>query len=123
MSLRRKAAAKRDATVPMINVAFLLLVFFMMVAVIAPPDPLDVLLPEAAFDSLEPPSEVLLIDGDGTLARGSLRDEAVFEGLDGKTLSIRADGRLDAAFVARVVARLTAEGVVSIDLVTVPRLE
>ena len=37
----------------MINVAFLLLIFFLMVAVIAPPDPFAVALPEADAESFK----------------------------------------------------------------------
>ena len=44
---RRPARPARENIVPMINVVFLLLVFFVMTAQIAPPDPFDIAPPEA----------------------------------------------------------------------------
>ncbi|MBL4543543.1 MAG: biopolymer transporter ExbD, partial [Rhodobacteraceae bacterium] len=44
----------REPVVPMINVVFLLLIFFLMAAVIAPPEPFGVTLPRAAAD--DPPA-------------------------------------------------------------------
>lgn len=112
---------RQDSVVPMINVAFLLLVFFLMTAVIVPPEPLDVSPPEASSDANDMARDVLVITAEGELARGALWGEAVFEGLGDGALHVRADAGLKGADLARILARLSEKGVTEIELVTVPR--
>lgn len=121
MDLRREPRQRRESIVPMINVAFLLLVFFMMVAVIAPPDPIAVEQPVSSFDDLVHPTEVLVIGPNGGLMRGSLEGDAVFDNLSRHAVTIRADARLDASVLAQVVSRLADAGVTTISLATLPR--
>lgn len=110
-----------DSVVPMINVAFLLLIFFLMTAVIAPPDPVDVTPPAADGESADPREGTLFVLADGVLVLGSLRGEAVFGALPEGRLRIRADAGLEGAELARLLARLARSGIAEIDLVTVPR--
>ena len=105
----------------MINVAFLLLVFFLMTAVIVPPEPLEVAPPEASTEPDDVAQNVLVITAEGALALGQLRGEAVFEGLGDSTLRVRADAGLEGADLARILARLSEKGVTEVELVTVPR--
>lgn len=121
MNLPRTRRAPRDSIVPMINVAFLLLVFFLMVAVFAPPDPLDATPPESGAGTEPPAFETLVVSGTGELAFGSLRGEDVFGALSAGPLQLRADASLEAADLARLVRRLAEIGVSPIELVTVPR--
>ena len=119
---------RAEAIVPMINVVFLLLIFFLMTATIAPPDPLDVVPPEAGADPANPTERVLHLGAEGAMAYGTERGEAALAaaiagGAAGQDspLTIRADGRLDGAVLARLLARLAAADVTDVQLVTVAR--
>lgn len=108
--------------VPMINVVFLLLIFFLMSAQIAPPDPFEVSPPASQADT--PP------DAPGTLyvsARGGLS----FDGMTGEAaitaaahsgsesaLILRVDANLPAADLAALVTRLRSAGAGDLALVT-----
>lgn len=108
--------------VPMINVVFLLLIFFLMTAEIAPPDPFEIDPPTAEAEIAERGDETLYIDAEGRLAFGEFRDEAVFEALstrDGGTpLRIRADAALPATALAAILPRLAEAGQSEVRLIT-----
>ena len=114
---RRRRPAEN--IVPMINVVFLLLIFFLMTAQIAPPDPFAVTVPLSdAGDPAQGPA-VLYVSAAGDLALGPARGEAVFAALDPATpLLIRADSALPAADLARLLPRLAATGLTEVALVT-----
>lgn len=119
----RPARAARENIVPMINVVFLLLIFFLMSAQIAPPEPFEISPP--ATGGQPPPGTAratLYIAADGRLAYGAARGEAVFVALrdrDGNTpLPIRADAALPAGDLARLLPRLAAAGVTEAALIT-----
>ena len=122
------AEPRAEAIVPMINVVFLLLIFFLMTATIAPPDPLDVVPPEAGADPADPTERVLHLGAEGAMAYGADRGEAALAAAiaggaagQGAGLTIRADGRLEGAVLARLLTRLAAAGVGDVQLVTVAR--
>lgn len=119
--LSRTTRSARDSIVPMINVAFLLLVFFLMTAVIAPPDPFEISPPRANSDDAEKMTDTLHISAGGELAMGQVRGESVFSALPQGPLRIHADARLDGALLAQVIDRMANAGVSSVELVTVPR--
>ena len=121
IQLARNKRSRQDSVVPMINVAFLLLVFFLMTAVIVPPEPLEVTPPEAAAEAGDVLPDVLVVTAEGTFALGPHRGEAVFAALPEGPLRIRADAGLDGAELARLVGQLSEHGVTSVELVTVPR--
>ena len=124
ISVAHRRRAPAEALVPMINVVFLLLIFFLMSATIAPPDPFDVTLPAAATqDSADTSGPVVLhVSADGELAYDDLRGDAAFAALmsagDGRpaTVVLRADEGLDGAVFAGILARLAAAGVGDVDL-------
>lgn len=117
-----RPARPRENVVPMINVVFLLLIFFLMTAVIAPPEPFGVALPRAAGGDTPAPGATLFVGPDGALAYGQARGAAVFDALAGHdgVLEIRADAALPAEELARLLPRLASAGVADIALVTVP---
>ncbi len=103
----------------MINVVFLLLIFFLMTAQIAPPVPLDVALPRATGDE-DSGQAALYISADGEIAFEAARgDAAVMQAAksDGP-LRLHADASLPAATLARVLAQLSTLGATRIELVT-----
>jgi biopolymer transport protein ExbD len=118
---RRRRAP--EPIVPMINVVFLLLIFFLMSAQIAPPDPFALTLPESADGSRAEPADTLYMDAEGTLAFNEARGEAVLDALAARAapdaaLLIRADAGLEARALARLLPQLAARGIAEVEIVT-----
>ncbi|MEP2758630.1 MAG: biopolymer transporter ExbD [Hyphomicrobiales bacterium] len=111
-----------ESIVPMINVVFLLLVFFLMTAHIAPPDPFEVVRPVAS-EAMEPETKVSLYVGhEGALQYEDHKGEAVYSELAGiaetePVLQIRIDAKLDGDVLAQVMKKLTAAGLSRIEVV------
>lgn len=117
---RRRPA---EPIVPMINVVFLLLIFFLMSARIDPPAPFDVTLPDSASGAPAAPADTLYMDADGRLAFNAARGAAVAAALadratPGAPLQIRADAGLEAAALARLLPDLAARGIADIAIRT-----
>jgi biopolymer transport protein ExbD len=137
---RRRAA---ENLLPMINVVFLLLVFFLITAKLAPPDPLPVTLPAAAAgqDAEGAAEPALYLGADGGLATltpaGALSHASDAEAmaalaqgraalcarldcaLEPPVLILRADAAAPAARLAELLPGLAAAGFAAVDLVTV----
>ncbi|MFP4275350.1 MAG: ExbD/TolR family protein [Paracoccaceae bacterium] len=118
---RRKA----EAIVPMINVVFLLLIFFLMTAQIAPPAPFDVTPPDARAERLAEGKDTLFVAADGRIAHDGEEGEAALERLarreEDTPLTIRADSALPATDLARLMTRLRALGIEDTEIVLRPR--
>jgi biopolymer transport protein ExbD len=111
-----------ESVVPMINVVFLLLIFFLMTATIAPPDPFATVPPEAAASVAADSGNVLHVSADGAVAFGELRGEAALAAAaEEVSVTIRADARLATTELAGILARLAGAGVADVSLVTVRR--
>ena len=129
-----------ETIVPMINVVFLLLIFFLMTAQIAPPDPFDVAPPEVVGDN--PPAEgefTLHLGPGGTLAFGAAEGEAaalaaLAEALEAHcavggcpdtapppTLVLRADAGVLGARLAALMPKLGRAGFSEVRLVAVAK--
>ena len=117
----RPRRASREPVVPMINVVFLLLIFFLMTAQIVPPAPFDLTLPTAEGEE-DGGQNALFINAMGEIAFGEARGEAALSEAvaqtEDTTLRIQADAALDAARLARVLAQLSALGATRIEIVT-----
>ena len=115
----------RESVVPMINVVFLLLIFFLMTAQITPPEPFEVNPPESSVETPADGQDILYISAQGVLALGDLRGEAVLDGLpvlgEAEALMIRADRAVEAEQIAGLLPKLAARGVRRIKLVSVVR--
>lgn len=113
----------REAILPMINVVFLLLIFFLMTAQIAPAPPFELTPPEAAPAQTDAPLRTLWLGANGRIVHDDLSGDAALAALgavDGPVL-IRADAGLPAADLARLMRQLTALGVNELRLATVSR--
>ncbi len=112
---------RREPVVPMINVVFLLLIFFVMTAQIVPPAPFDLDLPSAdgADDTGTAP---LYISADGMIAFNDLRGEAALAAAVAQSkdaaLRIHVDAALSGQSLAKTLATLTQLGATEIALVT-----
>jgi len=109
---RRRSA---ENIVPMINVVFLLLIFFLMSAQITPPDPLDITLARSTTTDTNPEPDTLFVAADGQLAYdGALGDNAltlIAMRAQKGPLTIRADAALPATELAALLKKLGAAGV------------
>jgi len=127
-----------QSIVPMINVVFLLLIFFLMTAQIAPPDPIEVQPPSVSQPGGVAEGEfTLYLGADGALAfRDVTGDEAAIAALQAAKdaycasggcsdnvppppVILRADAELPGATLARLMPRLAQAGFADIQLVTV----
>lgn len=120
--IRRKPS---EPFVPMINVVFLLLIFFLMTAQIAPPEPFDLEPPETASGA-EPGGEAVLhLSPEGIFAFAEMRGEeavaAAFDAAGDTPLKLRADAGMEAATLASALARLSSAGIAEVELVTMAR--
>jgi biopolymer transport protein ExbD len=118
--------SRPENIVPMINVVFLLLIFFLMTAQIAPPDLFEVSLPLADSEVSANQGDILLLNADGLPGFAGHQGEDVFQALARREsrdtpLLIRADAAMSARRLAIIMARLTALGVTDIELMTEPR--
>ena len=115
--------------VPMINFAFLLLIFFMLAGTLAPAQkiPLDPPRSSAAAP-VDPAGDVLTIAADGRMGLGD--DPLTETGLPARIaqwrqqhphqgLRIKADAATDSANVIRIMQLLRASGIEQISLLTV----
>ena len=106
---------RSEPIVPMINVVFLLLIFFLMSAQITPPDPFDMTPPQSAADNDLRSNDTLYLSEDGGLWYEGLEDEAVWNALsvraDDTPLRIKADQAMPARVLADVLPKLAANGV------------
>lgn len=126
------ARAARDIDmVPMINFAFLLLIFVILSGVIAAPDLLPVQPPRSAAQAaLDPTPDTVVVDASGRIAFGGavvepdelLRRVQVWASTAGdRALIVKADAGADAQRVVVVLEVLRAAGVARASLMTVQR--
>jgi biopolymer transport protein ExbD len=128
MNFSTPPKGKSDASIiPMINVVFLLLIFFLMTSQISPPDPFDVDLPRTGAD-LHDPSGVLTIhvSKEGMLQVDDQTDDDAWLRLsnqvDAKTrLKIRVDAGLQADEFARILSRLAKEKMATIEILAMEK--
>ena len=116
---------------PMINVVFLLLIFFMVAGTIEPPLPIETTPPDSTQIQELSALRTLHIAADGTMALGAesvsldslsdaLRIETEISPNDGPpaSLAVRADGNLVLEQLQPVLDLLREAGVTQIELVT-----
>ena len=119
---RRPRKSRPESIVPMINVVFLLLIFFLMTAQIAPPEPFDVALPAAETDAPSDGATVLYLSATGDLAyRDHIGPEAVARvanDAEDTPVELRADASVEGTAVARLLRDLAQAGVREVTLVT-----
>ena len=108
------------AVVPMINVAFLLLIFFLMTAVIEPVEEHAVTLPQSTSGG-DAEGVTLWMDSSGTIFRDGSSGPAALEGLRGQVVRLRVDASLPAGDLAQLLSRLAQAGAISADIVTISR--
>lgn len=117
---------------PMINVVFLLLIFFLISARLTPPEPFAVTPPEAQTEAEAMGDFVLYLAADGRLGYRETTDDAALQAItvaretycaegdctaEPPRLTLRADTALPAAELARLLPELAGLGFAQIELV------
>ena len=122
---RPRPRKPRETVVPMINVVFLLLIFFLMTARLAPPDPVEVTLPEAAGMPAETRGESLYVDAEGVVYFAGAEGEGALAVLaareDAGPLTLRVDAGLAAERLAALMPQLAGAGINRLDIAVVSR--
>ena len=111
---------------PLINVVFLLLIFFILSGRLASVDPFRTEPPRSASEGLTQERHmVVFVGADGRLALdGTIMDETALSGAvarqgPSRTVHLKADGRAGAVRVVAVMELLRSAGVEKLDLLTV----
>lgn len=123
-----RSTTRPEPIVPMINVVFLLLVFFLMSATLSVPEPVETRLPEAeGAGPAEGGMISLFLGRDGVAAFGAERGEAALKaalamhrGEGAGPLHLRADEGAPAEALTTLIAALAAAGVDELALITLP---
>ena len=121
----RHRARPDDPALPLINIAFLLLVFFLLAGSLVPPSPFALADLELAQAEPGPAGfDGLAVARDGRLAyRGNLvgRDEITAELFVDQQgpLSVQVDAGADAQFVVDLLRRLARAGITDVQLIGV----
>ena len=111
---------RRDTTIALINIVFLMLIFFLIAGSVAPPLDSDLSLVDTAdLEGREPP-DALVLNRDGALSfRGAATDpESYMAAHAGEPVRIVPDRDLPAARLIEVTGALRRNGAPSVFLVT-----
>lgn len=116
---------KRDSTIPLINVVFLMLIFFLIAGTIAPPLDPDLNLVDTSELEGRVPPDALVLHKDGTLSfRGATTDPATFMADHGsEPVRIIPDRNASGSRLIEVTGALRRHGAPSVFLVTEQALE
>lgn len=110
-----------EAILPMINVVFLLLIFFLMTAQIAPRAPFAVTPPDAPSQGAPEGDGILFAGADGALFYNGLQGEPLWaelaEHAPDTPLILRADEAFGGVQFAALLTRLGAMGITTVELV------
>jgi biopolymer transport protein ExbD len=116
---------RTESIVPMINVVFLLLIFFLMTSTLSKPEPFDVTPPEASKAEAAETAPILYLGKDGTLGFEDQTGEAAVTkfatSAGGANVTpapqLRADADVPATRVAAVLKALAAAGLSNVSVV------
>lgn len=125
MIRRPRIGRKRDSTITLINVVFLMLIFFLIAGTVAPPLDSNLQLVETSgLEGREPP-DALVLHQDGRLSfRGGVTDPQTYMADHGaKPVRIVPDRAVPGARLIEVTGALRRLGASGVFLVTVRSLE
>jgi biopolymer transport protein ExbD len=122
----KRPRSTEENVLPLINIVFLLLIFFMLAGVLAQNPPFELTAPDTAETehSAQLQRQVLAVAADGRLAFAGEpieRDglgEALADWPDDKPLQIRADSSIKAESLTGLFTALRRAGISEVDLLT-----
>lgn len=111
-----------ESIVPMINVVFLLLIFFLMTSQLTPPEPFEVIPPKADMDTEAEAGPVLFVGAEGRISFEGLGGEQALAALADRSgersvVLMRADAGLEAKTLAAILRDLSKAGLSRVELV------
>ncbi len=115
-----RKSRRRDSTIPLINVVFLMLIFFLIAGTVAPPlDPELKLVDTSELEGRDPP-DALVLNADGALSyRGEQTDpEAYMARHEDGPVRIVPDRNVSGQRLIEVTGALRRHGAPSVFLVT-----
>ncbi|MEX0693413.1 MAG: biopolymer transporter ExbD [Rhodospirillales bacterium] len=127
---RRRPSDEDQRILPLINVVFLLLIFFMVAGQLSKTDRIRIDPPvsDSKKEAAEPPLQILIAP-DGRIVLGG--EDIALDALSGKlrqmsdthagTVHVKADGAVDAVTVIGVLDRIKAGGATKVNLLTSAR--
>ena len=119
---QRQRSGQNENFVPMINIIFLLLIFFMISAQIMPKEPFELVVPKSNSKIQVFERDTLFISGDKTLYYNGAYNVSAWTELGERStktpLSLKADISLPASALANLIARLKIIGITQVHLVT-----
>lgn len=123
-----EASRSELSVVPLVNVVFLLLVFFMLVGQVAAPEPVDIKPPRSVAGGEDTGQTVkVLVTSDGRIAvnqtmipRSELADRVarILADESSASFQIKADGSADGVDMIRIMEQLREAGVERLTLLT-----
>lgn len=113
---------RAESIVPMINVVFLLLIFFLMTSNLAQPEPFEINPPNASLDAEPEVDRILYIDETGRTSFDGVEGEAALAALAAiseaeQVIQLRADAELEAKKMAELLRELAEAGLSRVELV------
>lgn len=127
---RRRPKNDDDRILPLINVVFLLLIFFMLAGRLAASDPFRIDPPVSASEGLVTVEDLLVqvgVDGRLALNGEEMGEEALGAAVAGRIsdggpapVRLKADGTVPATRVVAIMEVLRTAGVKSVQLLTLP---
>ncbi|MEL6504906.1 MAG: biopolymer transporter ExbD [Pseudomonadota bacterium] len=119
---RPPAKPKREGTIALINIVFLMLIFFLIAGTLAPPMDRVIKLIQSGTGEPVPPPQALFVREDGSLSSGgqetSLEQWLAGMGGDSAVLRLFADRRTPARLLIETAARVEARSGKPVRLVT-----
>lgn len=122
----RPRRPRAESIVPMINVVFLLLIFFLMTSQLAPPEPFEVETPSATGGTEAQAELILYIDDTGTMNFDGINGDAAIATLKAQmggtdVALLRADAALEASVLANILQKLGVAGVAQVEIAVIPQ--
>lgn len=127
------ARREEERVLPLINVVFLLLIFFMLAGSLSASDPFPITPPVSSSDANVETEDILILIGpEGELAMDSISmgldelQDAIADRLAEEEVPVvwlKGDAQSDALLVVSVMERLQAAGVAEVTLLTLPGAE
>tara|TARA_B100001175_G_C19411518_1_gene591394 strand:+ start:213 stop:599 length:387 start_codon:yes stop_codon:yes gene_type:complete len=119
---QRRRSGRNENFVPMINIIFLLLIFFMISAQIMPKEPFELVIPKSISKIQLLERDTLFISSDKTVYYNDAFNESAWIALGKRStktsLSLRADISLPASALTDLIARLKIIGITQVHLIT-----
>jgi len=119
---QRRRSGRNENFVPMINIIFLLLIFFMISAQIMPKEPFELVIPKSSSKIQLLERDTLFISSDKTVYYNDAFNESAWIALGKRStktsLSLRADISLPASALTDLIARLKIIGITQVHLIT-----